>query len=92
MVDARDGAAPDDSKILETLRKGSKPFYLVVNKVDGLDPDQAAAEFAGFGVKQLFTIAASQVRVSSSCCLRCWPSLMRRRKSMRSHPAASRLP
>ena len=60
MVDARDGAAPDDSKILEYLRKDSKPFYLVVNKVDGLDPDQAAAEFAGFGVKQLFTIAASQ--------------------------------
>ena len=60
MVDARDGAAPDDSKILEYLRKGSKPFYLVVNKVDGLDPDQAAAEFAGFGVKRLFTIAASQ--------------------------------
>ncbi|HBW83258.1 MAG TPA: ribosome biogenesis GTPase Der, partial [Gammaproteobacteria bacterium] len=60
MVDARDGAAPDDSKILEYLRKGSKPFYLVVNKVDGIDPDQAAAEFAGFGVKQLFTIAASQ--------------------------------
>ena len=60
MVDARDGAAPDDSKILEYLRKGSKPFYLVVNKVDGLDPDQAAAEFAGLGVKQLFTIAASQ--------------------------------
>ena len=59
MVDARDGAAPDDSKILEYLRKESKPFYLVVNKVDGLDPDQAAAEFAGFGVKQFFTIAAS---------------------------------
>ena len=33
----QDGAAPDDSKILEYLRKGSKPFYLVVNKVDGLD-------------------------------------------------------
>ena len=50
MVDARDGAAPDDLKILGYLRKGPKPFYLVVNKVDGLDPDQAAAEFAGFVV------------------------------------------
>lgn len=62
LVDARDGMAPDDSKILDYLRKSSKPFYLVVNKIDGMDPDQAAAEFQSFGVRQIFPITASQGR------------------------------
>ena len=62
LVDARDGMVPDDSKILDYLRKSSKPFYLVVNKIDGMDPDQAVAEFQSFGVRQVFPITASQGR------------------------------
>ena len=43
LVDARDGLTPDDNKIVNYLRKNSKNSYLIVNKVDGLDPDQAWA-------------------------------------------------
>lgn len=62
LVDAQHGLAPDDDKILDHLRKTSKPFYLVVNKIDGMDPDQACAEFHSLGVPNLFAITASQGR------------------------------
>ncbi len=62
LVDAQHGLAPDDDKILDHLRKTSKPFFLVVNKVDGMDPDQACAEFHSLGVSNLFAITASQGR------------------------------
>ncbi|MEX2470367.1 MAG: ribosome biogenesis GTPase Der [Pseudohongiellaceae bacterium] len=62
LVDARDGLAPDDNRILEYLRKHNKRFFLVVNKVDGLDPDQAAADFASLGAPGVFPVTASQGR------------------------------
>lgn len=62
LVDAQSGLAPDDSKILDHLRKSDKPFFLVVNKVDGMDPDQACAEFYSLGVGELFPVTASQGR------------------------------
>ncbi len=62
MVDARDGLTPDDEKILDYLRKQGKDSHLVVNKVDGMDPDQACAEFYGLGMHRVFPIAASQGR------------------------------
>ncbi len=62
MVDARDGLTPDDSQILNHLRKQNKNSFLVVNKVDGLDADQAAAEFASLGMAAVFTITATQGR------------------------------
>jgi GTP-binding protein len=62
LVDARDGLTPDDSQILNHLRKQNKNSFLVVNKVDGLDADQAAAEFASLGMAAVFTITATQGR------------------------------
>lgn len=62
LVDARDGLTPVDSAILEHLRKTHKHAWLVVNKVDGLDADQAAAEFFALGVANLCAISASQGR------------------------------
>lgn len=62
LVDARDGLAPDDHKIVDYLRRNNKNSYLVVNKVDGLDADQASAEFTGLGMAGLFPISASQGR------------------------------
>jgi len=61
LVDARDGLAPDDNRILDYLRKHDKQFHLVVNKVDGLDPDQAMAEFASLGAS-MHAITATQGR------------------------------
>jgi len=60
LVDAKDGLLPDDSRILEYLRKHQKCTYLVVNKVDGLDPDIALADFYSLGIKDLSPITATQ--------------------------------
>ena len=62
LVDARDGLTPDDDRILTHLRRQNKNSFLVVNKVDGLDPDQASAEFASLGMAALFPITATQGR------------------------------
>ena len=62
LVDARDGLTPDDEKIVDYLRKSNKNSYLVVNKVDGLDADQAAADFYRLGLTQVFSITATQGR------------------------------
>ncbi len=62
LVDARDGLTPDDEKIVDYLRKGNKNSYLVVNKVDGLDADQATADFYSLGLTQIFSITATQGR------------------------------
>lgn len=62
LVDAQHGLAPDDTRIVEHLRKIGKPYVLLVNKIDGLDPDQACAEFFSLGVEQLFPITAVQGR------------------------------
>ncbi|MDA1371866.1 MAG: ribosome biogenesis GTPase Der [Proteobacteria bacterium] len=62
LVDARDGLTPDDSKIVDYLRKHNKQSYLLVNKVDGLDPDQAMAEFYSLGMAEVFPVTATQGR------------------------------
>ena len=62
LVDARDGLTPDDSKIVDYLRKHNKQSYLVVNKIDGLDPDQAMAEFYSLGMAEVFAVTATQGR------------------------------
>ncbi|MCB1672913.1 MAG: ribosome biogenesis GTPase Der, partial [Pseudomonadales bacterium] len=62
LVDARAGLTPIDSTLLEHLRKTSKTLYLVVNKTDGLDVDQALADFYATGVENLIPITATQGR------------------------------
>jgi len=62
LVDAKDGLAPDDLRIVDYLRRNNKNSYLVVNKIDGLDPDQAMAEFFSLGMADVFPITATQGR------------------------------
>lgn len=62
LVDARDGLTPDDDRILNHLRRQNKNSFLVINKVDGLDADQASAEFASLGMAATFAITATQGR------------------------------
>src|SRR5690606_25896615 len=62
LVDARAGLLPDDQWIINTLRSRSKAFYLVVNKVDGTDYDQAMAEFYATGSEHLFPVTATHGR------------------------------
>jgi len=62
MVDARDGLLPQDRTILDGLRRQSRPFLLVVNKVDGVDEYATLAEFAALGIAEALPIASAHGR------------------------------
>jgi GTP-binding protein len=61
-VDARDGLLPTDRTILDRLRRASKPMLLLVNKVDGLDENNALAEFASLGIASALPMSAAHGR------------------------------
>lgn len=62
LVDARDGLTPTDQDIAAQLRRHGKPIVLVLNKTDGMDAQQAAAEFHGLGLGLPMAIAAAHGR------------------------------
>ncbi|MGQ0798713.1 MAG: ribosome biogenesis GTPase Der [Pseudomarimonas sp.] len=62
VVDARDGLTAGDNEILRDLRRGGKPAMLVINKTDGVDPQQSLAEFSRTGLQPALAIAAVQNR------------------------------
>lgn len=62
IVDGRHGLNPGDTAIANHLRRQSKPVFLVVNKIDGIDPDVALSEFYGLGFDHITAIAASHGR------------------------------
>ena len=62
MVDARAGLMPADSAIAKHLRSREKPTFLVANKTDGIDADQAVADFWSLGLGEIYPIAASHGR------------------------------
>ena len=62
MVDGREGLTAADHLVADRLRRAGKKVFLVVNKTDSVDPDQATAEFYQLGFKDVFAIAASQGR------------------------------
>ena len=62
MVDARSGLMPADEAIAKHLRSREKPTFLVANKTDGLDPDQAVVDFYALGLGEIYPIAASHGR------------------------------
>ncbi|HET6604190.1 MAG TPA: ribosome biogenesis GTPase Der [Xanthomonadaceae bacterium] len=62
VVDAREGALPQDHGILKFLRRSGKPVVLAVNKTDGLDEGAALAEFADFGIEDSLPLSAAHQR------------------------------
>ncbi|MFV2056314.1 MAG: ribosome biogenesis GTPase Der [Thiohalomonadales bacterium] len=62
LVDGKSGIHPDDHDIIKKLRQFTKPIQLVVNKVDGADPDVAMGDFFQLGVKSMAGISASHRR------------------------------
>ena len=62
MVDARAGLSASDQMIGEHLRKRNKHSFLVINKVDNIDPDLARAEFASMGMGESLAIAGAHGR------------------------------
>lgn len=62
LVDGRAGLTNDDQLLAKQLRKLDKPIALVVNKVDGHDPDIIASEFYRMGLGNPHTISAVHQR------------------------------
>ena len=62
VVDARDGLLPQDRNILATLRRTGKEILLVINKVDGVNENDAAAEFAGLGIADYLPTSSAHGR------------------------------
>lgn len=60
MVDARNGMTGGDEVIADLVRRSGKPVIVVVNKIDGVNVDQAGNEFYSLGFSELSLIAASQ--------------------------------
>ena len=58
LVDARDGLTSVDQQIADLLRRSGKTCRLIINKSDGLSPEQAQAEFYALGFEHLHLISA----------------------------------
>lgn len=62
LVDARAGVSPLDERIAQELRLLNKPVIVAVNKIDGVDPEMALADFASFGYSDYYCISAAHGR------------------------------
>ena len=58
-VDARAGLTAQDRVIAEELRRSGRRISVVVNKAEGMRPENAAAEFHALGMGDPLTISAS---------------------------------
>jgi GTP-binding protein len=59
MVDAQDGITSGDEMIADQVRKSGKSVSVIINKVDGIDPIQAQADFYALGFPQIYLISAA---------------------------------
>ncbi len=75
ITDARHGLTATDEFIAAQLRSLSKPIYLLVNKIDGLDAAIACADFYALGITPIFPIAANQGRGIDSVLQSALPTL-----------------
>ena len=62
VLDARAGLTGVDEQLAQHLRMSGKSVFHVVNKIDGVDPSLAAAEFYQLGVEEIYPITATQGR------------------------------
>lgn len=62
MVDCRSGILAADYMIAEKLRQKNRKVYLVANKIDGLDPAAALADFYQLGFSGMFPTTATHGR------------------------------
>jgi GTP-binding protein len=59
VVDGREGPSAIDMEILAWLRKTGRKFFLVINKVDGLNLPTVLGEFTRFGATEVIPVAAA---------------------------------
>lgn len=59
LCDARAGLTAVDETLAHQLRQEKKPVFYIANKIDGVNPDVAMADFYRLGIKQLFPMTAT---------------------------------
>jgi GTPase len=59
IVDGRVGLTPIDIDIANRLRKYSKPVFLVVNKIDGMQEEHAVSDFYQLGLGEAHPVSAA---------------------------------
>jgi len=59
IVDAREGLTASDEQIAQLLRRRGAPVRLVVNKAEGLLPENASADFFSLGLGEPASISAA---------------------------------
>lgn len=72
MVDAKTGITDLDEEIAKALRRGDKPVYLVVNKVDNHSNLLEANEFWGLGFENTFFVASISGSGTAICSMPWW--------------------
>lgn len=59
MLDSRDGLTAPDQMLANQLRQAEKPVFYIANKIDGVNPDIAMADFYQLGIPNLHPITAT---------------------------------
>lgn len=59
LFDSRDGLTATDQSLHEHLRATQKPVFYVANKIDGVDPNVAMADFYQLGIPNLYPVTAT---------------------------------
>lgn len=59
LCDARAGLTAGDEALAHKLRQTDKPVFYVANKIDGVDPNVAMADFYQLGIKSLYPMTAT---------------------------------
>ena len=59
MLDSRDGLTGPDQLLANHLRQVEKPVFYIANKIDGVNPDIAMADFYQLGIPNLHPITAT---------------------------------
>jgi GTP-binding protein len=62
VVDCRDGLTATDRQLATHLREQQRQVFLVANKIDGINPDVATAEFFELGYENLYPTTATHGR------------------------------
>ncbi len=62
IVDSKAGLTPVDLQLANYLREQERVVYLVANKIDGVNPDVAIAEFFELGLKNVYPTTATHGR------------------------------
>jgi GTP-binding protein len=62
LLDSKDGLTGPDELLANKLRQTDKPVFYVANKIDGVDPNVATADFYQLGIPNLYPITATHGR------------------------------